>query len=430
MAKLLTDQKNPQAWKALIAASYAGVKVDVPAFNPESAELEAKSPHLKIPVLETAEGTLFEANAIARYIARLSKSYPLYGASVWEAGAIENWIDFAANEIELPGSVWTFPILGKIPNNPNATQRAKGDIRKVFDTLNKHLLTRTFLVGQRLSLADIVVAMSLYNLYELVLDLGFRKAFPNTNRWYLTIVNQPLVKAIIGEVNLCQKMQVAKAEEGAKEGGKQEKKEQPKKEAAPKQEKKEQPKQEKKEQPKKEAPKKKEESEEPEEESFEEKKKKSKLDFLPPSKFVLDEWKRTYSNEDTVTKAIPWFWENFDKEGYSLWVGDYKYPEENNKLFMTLNLVNGYIQRLEGFRKYGFGSLCLFGEEPRLEIGCCFLVRGTEIPEEMTDAPDTENYNWRKIDPSSEADRKLVNDYWAWEKTIAGRTFNQGKIFK
>jgi len=97
---------------------------------------------------------------------------------------------------------------------------------------------------------------------------------------------------------------------------------------------------------------------------------------------------------------------------------------------MTLNLVGGYIQRLEGLRKYGFGSICVFGEEPRLEIGACFLVRGQEIPEEMTDAPDTENYNWRRVDINSEADKKLVNEYLAWPTTIGGKTLKQGKIFK
>jgi len=158
-------------------------------------------------------------------------------------------------------------------------------------------------------------------------------------------------------------------------------------------------------------------------------KKKSKLDLLPPSKFVLDEWKRVYSNEDTLTKAIPWFWENFDPTGYSLWAGYYQnLPEQ--PLFKSCNLLGGYIQRLDPLRKYGFGSLCVFGNEPRNEIGCCWLLRGSEIPEEMTAAEDTEFYKWTKLDHTNSADKQLINDYWAWSSIIDGRTFNQGKIFK
>lgn len=42
-------------------------------------------------------------------------------------------------------------------------------------------------------------------------------------------------------------------------------------------------------------------------EEIEEKPKaKNPLDLLPPAKMALDAWKRTYSNTDTRTEAIPW----------------------------------------------------------------------------------------------------------------------------
>ena len=97
----------------------------------------------------------------------------------------------------------------------------------------------------------------------------------------------------------------------------------------------------------------------------------------------MDEWKRMYSNNDTRSVAIPWFWEKLDKNGYSIWIGEYKYNDELSKVFMTSNLLSGYIQRVEKLRKYGFGSLIIFGEEPSLEIGVCFLVRGQELPAEV-----------------------------------------------
>lgn len=45
------------------------------------------------------------------------------------------------------------------------------------------------------------------------------------------------------------------------------------------------------------------------------KEKKDPFGDLPPPKMVFDEWKRMYKNNDTATVAIPWFWENIDKEG-------------------------------------------------------------------------------------------------------------------
>jgi elongation factor 1-gamma len=414
--KLYGDKSDPLTLRILIAAKYNGIELEVPTFNVgvdnKSNDFLAKSPLGKVPLLETNEGHIFEANAIARYVARQGANV-LYGSTPFDAGLVEQWLEFAATEVELPGNVWVFPILGFIPDNNIATQKAKGDVRKALEVLNKHLSSRTFLVGQRVTLADIVVASSLIRLYEKVLDPGFRKPFVNVNRWFTTVVNQPNFRAYVPEVKLADKMQVApKAAEPVK-------KEEPKKE------------QPKKEQPKKEQPKKKEEEEE--DFDFEEKAEKKKpnpLDSLPPSKFVMDDWKRVYSNEDTRGKAIPWFWENYDSEGYSVYFGDYKYNDECKKTFMTANLLGGFIQRLDKLRKYGFGSLIIFGDEPNLEVTVVFLFRGKEVPAEMVECDDSEHYNWRKADTNDPATRELINDFWAWDGSFGGRKFNQGKIFK
>jgi elongation factor 1-gamma len=46
------------------------------------------------------------------------------------------------------------------------------------------------------------------------------------------------------------------------------------------------------------------------------------------------------------------FWEMFDAEGWSLWQCEYNYNAENKVLFMTSNLVSGFIQRSGEIRYY------------------------------------------------------------------------------
>jgi elongation factor 1-gamma len=196
--------RDSNLYKILITAEYATQKLT----QVTDGSGTEKSISGKLPVLETSDGVLSEVNSIARYIARTSNHKHLNGSSPFESALIEQWIDYSIHEIELPASVWVFPIQGKIPNNPAAVQRAKSDIRNILETLDKHLLTRTYLVGQRITLADIVVSMSLYHLYELVLDDDFRKQFVNANRWYRTLVNQPQFKAVLGEVTLCKQAQL------------------------------------------------------------------------------------------------------------------------------------------------------------------------------------------------------------------------------
>ena len=63
--------------------------------------------------------------------------------------------------------------------------------------------------------------------------------------------------------------------------------------------------------------------------------------FVFFSTFVLDEFKRTYSNEDTLTVALPYLWEKLDREGWSLWYSEYNYPSELGQVFMSCNLITG-----------------------------------------------------------------------------------------
>merc|ERR1712113_416909 len=110
-----------------------------------------------------------------------------------------------------------------------------GDVKAALKCLNDHLLTRTFLVGERLTLADIAVATTMLSLYKQVLEPAFRKPFVNVTRWFTTVVNQPKVKEVLGQVTLCAKMAEFDAKKFAEFSGKGDGKKE-KKEKAPKQE--------------------------------------------------------------------------------------------------------------------------------------------------------------------------------------------------
>jgi len=248
------------------------------------------------------------------------------------------------------------------------------------------------------------------------------------------MINQPEFKAVIGDFKICEKEGAFDpkkfAEFQSKVGGgakKEEKK-------AAKEEKKEKKKEEK---PKKEE-KKKEEKEAPEELDAAEEallaepKSKDPFDELPKGTFNFDDFKRFYSNNDEA-KSIPYFWEKFDKENYSIWFGEYKYPEELAKVFMSCNLITGMFQRLDKMRKQAFASVCLFGEDNNSTISGVWVWRGQNLAFEMSPdwTIDYESYNWSKLDPDSEETKKKVADYFSWAGTDKdGRKFSQGKIFK
>merc|ERR1712176_1256873 len=51
------------------------------------------------------------------------------------------------------------------------------------------------------------------------------------------------------------------------------------------------------------------------------------MDKEAPSPFIMDAWKKTYSNARNYDDAMNKFWETFDKEGWSLWYQTYNYNE-------------------------------------------------------------------------------------------------------
>uniref|UniRef100_A0A804UAX0 GST N-terminal domain-containing protein n=1 Tax=Zea mays TaxID=4577 RepID=A0A804UAX0_MAIZE len=101
---------NKNAFKALIAAEYSGIKVELTkdfemGVSNKTPEFLKMNPLGKVPVLETPDGPVFESNAIARYVARLKDDNPLFGSSRIEQAHVEQWMDFAATEVD-PGVAW------------------------------------------------------------------------------------------------------------------------------------------------------------------------------------------------------------------------------------------------------------------------------------------------------------------------------------
>lgn len=66
-----------------------------------------------MPVLKTPQGALFESNAIARYVARMRRDTELYGATFFESGQVDSWIDFCSHELELAATMWLYPVIGE-----------------------------------------------------------------------------------------------------------------------------------------------------------------------------------------------------------------------------------------------------------------------------------------------------------------------------
>ncbi|XP_031248077.1 elongation factor 1-gamma-like [Pistacia vera] len=254
---------------------------------------------------------------------------------------------------------------------------------------------------------------NLYWGFTRIMTKSFTSEFPHVERYFWTLVNQPNFKKIMGDVKQTDSVPVvqsAKKPASAKET-------KPKPKEVPKKE--------------KEASKPK--AEAAEEEEAPKPKPKNPLDLLPPSKMILDEWKRLYSNTKTNFRevAIKGFWDMYDPEGYSLWFCDYKYNDENTVSFVTLNKVGGFLQRMDLARKYAFGKMLVIGSEPPFKVKGLWLFRGQEIPQFVIDeCYDMELYEWKKVDISDESQKERVNQMIEDQEPFEEEALLDAKCFK
>lgn len=214
-------------------------------------------------------------------------------------------MSFANQELIPVVAGWFRPLKGLDAYNKKSVEEASKKTLAVYDVLEAHLTANTFLVGERLTLADIFAASLSSRGFQFVLGREWRVAHPATTRWFETVTNQPEYKAIVDAPVMC--------EEGLKNvPPKVEEKAKPAPKAAPKA------------------------AEEP---AAPKAPSKHPLESLPKPTMILDDWKRKYSNEDSRSVAFPWFWSNFNAEEYSLWRFDFKYNDELTMTFMSNNLI-------------------------------------------------------------------------------------------
>jgi elongation factor 1-gamma len=83
------------------------------------------------------------------------------------------------------------------------TAKAKESLSRSLATLDQYLLDKTYLVGEKITLADITVASALVYPLKFVMAPHYRAPFVNVLRWFETCVNQPQFQRVIGTVVLC-----------------------------------------------------------------------------------------------------------------------------------------------------------------------------------------------------------------------------------
>ena len=383
--KLVGYRFSPTVQEVLHVINLTKAPVELQNVDWEDAEtrktLTPKSPTGTFPFLETTEGILSESRAIENYLA-LKHRPELLGENDYEKAQVRQWSDFAIFEIGYCAKEIVYPIFGWKNYCKESADKANNRLKEFMRTLDAHLKDKDFVMGSRLTLADVTLFRELKYFFQLVFPKGLRdKVFPNTTKWFQRMAETEEVKKVYGKILLCnQPLKPFIKEE--------------------KQEKKPEKRPEKHEDTKKEEPPK-------------EKKKVNPLDELPPSKLELESFKRAFLNNKDKEDAMNKFWEIYDPEGYSLWWVEYQnLPSECKILYRTSNSKGMFLQKCDAVRRYAFAVHGVYGVENDYKVRGMWMFRGKEIPQEMKDNDLYEYLTFRRIDINNPQDKQLVPDYW------------------
>jgi elongation factor 1-gamma len=386
-----------------------GIKIDFEEIKLEEKDkrnsLINKIPTTTFPFLETEKGNISQSNAIIKYLCEKYKP-ELLGENIFEKCKIIQWIEFANNEIFKCNKNIIYPIFGWNNLNKEDYNKDNNKIKEYLKIIEKELENKEYIIGNKISIADIKLFSSLRYLMILYLPEQMRnKLYPKINKWYEKIMNTSEAINAYGRTILCKNIikpyngiinkNIEKIDNNKKKG-KKDKKENIQKNKEIKKEK------------------------EPYIPSILELPRynikpieNNILDLLPESKFDLDKFKIEFLKNNNKKNGMKYFWKNYDPDGYSLWFIEYNNDiNECITLFRTCIIKGNILEQLKYFKKYCFGVLGVYGNDSDYKIKGCLLWKGNEIPEEIKNIDCYNKLNIRKLDYNQKKDQQLVHDYW------------------
>lgn len=194
MKLFYSETLNPR--KACAVAKYLNspveyVYVDLAKLENRTPQFLGINPNGKVPVLQDGETTLWEANAIMCHLARVA------GSDIWPSDErqidVMRWLSWNSEHFTRHAGTLYFqhlikPFLGMGEPDAAVVAEAQKWVRQFGSVLNNHLHGRKYLVGDKLSVADFAVAITLPYAKDARIPIG---EFPEIVRWHTQLTELP-----------------------------------------------------------------------------------------------------------------------------------------------------------------------------------------------------------------------------------------------
>ena len=154
------------------------------------------NPNSLVPVIEDQDYVLWESNVIARYLCAKYSSSQMYPTDLRERFDAERWMDWQQTTLNPASRAGFWQLIRTPPEQRNAEMLAESNtaVESLMATLDAHLAQRSFMVGERFTMADIPLACEVHRWFGLPQP---RQGRPHIERWYESLCARQASKGVL-----------------------------------------------------------------------------------------------------------------------------------------------------------------------------------------------------------------------------------------
>jgi glutathione S-transferase len=174
---------------------YQRLDVGGPFGKTDTPEYRAMNPTGLVPTLQEDDFTMWESNAILRY---LCNTNPAAAGELWPQAPhlraiVDQWLDAQQTVHNRPAAI-VFLGLVRTPEadrNVAAIKTATADVARAFGHLEPHLAAHPYIVGEHLTLADIAWGVHVHRWFVMPVE---RPDMPHLRAWYDRLLANPIYR--------------------------------------------------------------------------------------------------------------------------------------------------------------------------------------------------------------------------------------------
>jgi glutathione S-transferase len=160
----------------------------------DTSDYGTMNPNRRVPTLQDGAFTLWESNAIVRYLAAKHDAGGLWPATCEKRAVADQWMDWQQTTLlaDMRTVFW-----GLVRTEPDKRDQPKIDaavenLKSLWERLDQHLSDRLFVAGDEFTMGDIPVGAMCHRYHALGVE---RAAAEHLSAWYERLKRRPAYRA-------------------------------------------------------------------------------------------------------------------------------------------------------------------------------------------------------------------------------------------